>query len=84
MIWTRQQLDRRFTVDQVRFLDIKTVPGGYTVTTSGGQPVPPPAWTRQSPHWFDCLLSLLIVVAAIPCAVVAGVVEYGSHWLATR
>lgn len=41
--WTQEQLDGRFTVDQIRFMDFKEVGTDlYLVTNSAGKEIPPP------------------------------------------
>jgi cyclic pyranopterin phosphate synthase len=45
--WTQKQLDGRFTVAQISFMDFKKVPGGYEVRSSSGELIPPPA-TKQA------------------------------------
>jgi hypothetical protein len=87
MIWPRHKLDGRFTVDQIRFLNFKAVPGGYTVTTAGGQVVPPPPWSHlvgSGSGLVDGAISLLMMALFIPAGVVAACIEYGLHWWRTR
>ena len=53
--WTQEQLDGRFTVDQIRFMTIKQHPEGYTVKAASGQFIPPPRPDGSAgPIWLIC------------------------------
>jgi hypothetical protein len=85
--WPEHQLQNRFTVDQIRFLNFKAVPGGHVVTTAGGQVIPPPPWshlTGGDMHWADYMLAVAMACLFIPAGAISMAAEWLIHWWRTR